>query len=219
MAMEHREPPRVERCFVRLADGILAGGYQPGQRLDEVQLGERLAVSRNTLREAFRMLAHEQLVEHHPNRGVFVRRIGPEESRHLFAVRRHLELGALDDLAARAVQCQLAPDSAALERLVHTVVLAARARDRDDWVGVGTANALFHMALVELADNPVASRLMRIVTAQTRLRYLTLGNPRAVHESFLDENQRIADLLRAGQLARARGVLELYLLRAEEELS
>ena len=51
---------------------IIAGEFAPGTRLSETSLAELLGVSRNTLREAFRVLSQQGLVEHVPHRGVSV---------------------------------------------------------------------------------------------------------------------------------------------------
>ena len=56
---------------------IFDGQFEPGTRLAEVALAEELGISRNTLREAFRLLAHAGLVVHLPNRGVFVLKTTP----------------------------------------------------------------------------------------------------------------------------------------------
>ena len=61
-----------------LKDGILAGRYAPGQRLIEADLTRDLGVSRGPLREAFRKLTAEGLIESVPNKGAVVRRLaGP----------------------------------------------------------------------------------------------------------------------------------------------
>ena len=59
------------------------GGQLPGAKLSEQALSESLAVSRNTLREAFTVLAGEAVVTRIPNRGVFVPRPGRRNPRDL----------------------------------------------------------------------------------------------------------------------------------------
>ncbi|WP_157769248.1 GntR family transcriptional regulator, partial [Pseudomonas syringae group genomosp. 3] len=49
---------------------LVEGELVPGQRLSEAALAENLDISRNTLREAFRVLTREGLLKHEPNRGV-----------------------------------------------------------------------------------------------------------------------------------------------------
>ena len=57
-----------------LRSHVTEGRLPPGTRLSEEDIGAALGVSRNTLREAFRLLAHERLLVHEFNRGVFVRK-------------------------------------------------------------------------------------------------------------------------------------------------
>ncbi|MEL4356814.1 MULTISPECIES: GntR family transcriptional regulator [unclassified Luteococcus] len=215
---QHDGGPRAERCARALQAEILAGQLHPGSRLDEAELGERLGVSRNTLREAFRLLAHERLVEHVPNRGVFVQTVDPATARDVYDVRRQLEVGALDAVLAAQALGQPLPTQP-LRALRQAVARAQEAASRGDWTGVGTANGDFHLALVALSGNAVAGHVMRSLVGLTRLRFLALGNPREVHEGFIQENERIAALLEAGQVARARVALEVYLLRAQQELA
>ena len=56
----------------RLTDRLIAGELRPGERLSETALAKEFDVSRNTLREAFRVLGEQGLVTHIPHRGVSV---------------------------------------------------------------------------------------------------------------------------------------------------
>ena len=60
----------VERLADILRSRITEGYFKPGDRLPEDSIGKALEVSRNTLREAFRLLTHERLLVHELNRGV-----------------------------------------------------------------------------------------------------------------------------------------------------
>ncbi|MFC7583878.1 GntR family transcriptional regulator [Nonomuraea antimicrobica] len=59
----------AERVADILRERISEGFFQPGQRLSEEAISEALGVSRNTLRESFRLLGHERLLDHRLNRG------------------------------------------------------------------------------------------------------------------------------------------------------
>src|SRR6478672_1422357 len=153
----------TESVVEALRTAILVGRAGPGDRLAETALVARLDVSRNTVREAFRVLEHEGLVEHRPNRGVFVRRPSPAEARDVYRTRRILECGALRDAAVRrAGRATLAPaELAAFDEAWDAAVAGVRAaveeglaaRDAGDWEALGTANGTFHLALARLADN------------------------------------------------------------------
>ena len=77
---ESAPAPAPVAAAAQLRQRIAAAGLVPGERLGEVALAAELQVSRNSLREAFTMLASEGLVERRPHRGVFVAAPGPELS-------------------------------------------------------------------------------------------------------------------------------------------
>ena len=62
----------VERTAASIRTWIITGKARPGERLSEKAVAETLAVSRNTLREAFRVLTHENLLVRRPHAGVMV---------------------------------------------------------------------------------------------------------------------------------------------------
>lgn len=73
---------------------IFDGTFGDEERLDEVQLAERFAVSRTPVREALLRLAQSGLVEHRPRRGVFVKQPGPIALMEMFEVMAELEATA-----------------------------------------------------------------------------------------------------------------------------
>jgi len=74
----NRTPPLAQPTMRRLLHDILAGVYGPGERIREVEVAERLGVSRAPVREALRVLEQDGLVEITPWRGARV--INPEPS-------------------------------------------------------------------------------------------------------------------------------------------
>ena len=82
----------AERVADIMRDRITDGSLAPGSRLPEDAVGSALGVSRNTLREAFRLLVHEGLAVAEFNRGVFVRRLTAADVVDLYRVRRLLSL-------------------------------------------------------------------------------------------------------------------------------
>jgi DNA-binding GntR family transcriptional regulator len=88
-----------------LSSEILEGLRAPGERLKEIELAERFAVSRTAIREAVSILERDGLVERIPRIGARVRVISPEDIEELFFIRAYL-LG----LAVRRI-AEKAPDS------------------------------------------------------------------------------------------------------------
>jgi DNA-binding GntR family transcriptional regulator len=80
-----------QRAYERLRDEIVAWELQPGAHLNEVQLAERLSVSRTPLREALQRLARDGLVTIIPGRGALVAQLALQDVVHLFQMREALE--------------------------------------------------------------------------------------------------------------------------------
>ena len=120
-----------DRMAELIRQKIVQGELAPGQRLSETALSENLEISRNTLREVFRLLTKEGLLKHAPNRGVFVAIPSIASIIDIYRVRRLIECQAL---------AQAYPRHPAKKHLREAVEMAQRCRDAGDWQGVGTAN-------------------------------------------------------------------------------
>src|ERR1700733_11736796 len=81
----------ADRVTEVLRTHIMEGLFPPGTRLSEEVIGQSLGVSRNTLREAFRLLCHERLAVHEMNRGIFVPVLTREDVTDIYALRRLVE--------------------------------------------------------------------------------------------------------------------------------
>ncbi|MEU6724478.1 GntR family transcriptional regulator [Nonomuraea wenchangensis] len=198
----------AERVADILRERISEGFFRPGQRLSEEAISEALRVSRNTLREAFRLLGHERLLDHQLNRGVFVRLPSVEDVLDLYRVRRVLE--------GSAVRRPPSPRTLALVK--EAMRDAERAAAEDDWQRVGTANIRFHQALVSLNDSPRIDELMRQLLAELRLVFHVMDNPRAFHEPFVERNRVLLGLVESGRREEAAAYLDDYLDHAEKLL-
>ena len=74
----------AEHAAAMLRSQIAQGRLRPGTRLREEQVSAAFAISRNTVREAFRLLSHERLVDHTLHRGVHVRTVSPDDVRSMY---------------------------------------------------------------------------------------------------------------------------------------
>lgn len=186
----------------KLADGEFA----PGQRLSEAALAEQLQVSRNTLREAFRLLTKDGLLSHAPNRGVSVAVPSIAAIIDIYRVRRLIECQAL---------AQAYPRHPAKKRLREAVEAALRARERSDWRAVGSANMAFHVAIVELADSERLNTMFEHLLAELRLAFGLLQDPEFLHAPYVDMNVKILALAEADAFAQAAQALNDYLVQSE----
>jgi DNA-binding GntR family transcriptional regulator len=193
-----------------LRERVLDGELAPGLRLSEEAIGGALGVSRNTLREAFRLLTRDRLLVHEHSRGVFVRRPTGDDVRDLYAARRVIECGALanwpdvDDLRRDAVRMPIE------EATAHGA--------RKDWAKVGAANIRFHRGIVGLAGSHRLSEESDRLFAELMLAFRVVSDPERLHMSYLPLNREIVELLNAGDVGGAIGKLRAYFDLAENDL-
>ncbi|MEU9243668.1 GntR family transcriptional regulator [Streptomyces shenzhenensis] len=199
----------AERVSDILRSRIAEGYFPPGTRLSEDGIGGALGVSRNTLREAFRLLTHERLLVHELNRGVFVRVLTVEDVEDIYRTRALVEC---------AVVRGLGEPPYALEALSAAVAEGRSAAAADDWKAVGTANIHFHRELVTLAGSERTDELMRSVFAELRLAFHVVDDPHALHEPYLARNREILESLRRGDRRAAERLLETYLTDSLERV-
>jgi DNA-binding GntR family transcriptional regulator len=217
----------AERVAAILRDRITVGQLPPGTRLAEEAIGEALGVSRNTLRESFRLLTHERLLVHELNRGVFVRTLSAQDVVELYRVRRMIEIAALRGLADGDADGDAegeAPGEGRDEnrdpfaKVADAVSEAEQAAEQDRWKDVGTANLHFHRALVELAGSRRIEEFMAQILAELRLVFHVMHDPRRFHEPYIARNREVLDALRGGDIADAQELLTQYLNDAERQL-
>ncbi|MEU7427133.1 GntR family transcriptional regulator [Streptomyces sp. NPDC040750] len=192
----------AERVSDILRSRIADGYFPPGTRLSEDSIGGALGVSRNTLREAFRLLTHERLLVHELNRGVFVRVLTVEDVEDIYRTRTLVEC---------AVVRSLGEPPYPLRGLAAAVEKGDAAAVENDWKAMGTANIHFHRELVALAGSERTDELMRSVFAELRLAFHVVDDPRRLHEPYLARNRRILKALEEGDRTAAERLLRTYL--------
>ncbi|MEC4018531.1 GntR family transcriptional regulator [Streptomyces sp. H27-D2] len=200
----------AERVADILRDRIAEGYFPPGSRLSEESIGGALGVSRNTLREAFRLLTHERLLVHELNRGVFVRMVTVEDLIDIYRVRGLVECATVRGLGEPPYRVD------AIEAAVAAGETAARERS---WQDLATANIRFHQAIVSLAGSPRTDELMRGVLAELRLVFHVMADPRRFHAPYLTRNRQILESLKAGDPGEAERLLAAYLEDSRLQLS
>ena len=148
------DPIRVDSvadlAYERIRGYVLGGEVPPGARLGQVDLAERLGISRTPVREALRRLAGEGLVDFHSNRGFRVADLG------LDAVLRRLEVRAILEpgIAALAAERRTGQD---LELMREAIADEAEA---SDGIEAHDASRRFHIALARASGN---EELVRVI--------------------------------------------------------
>ena len=145
--------PLRDVVFNTLRDAILKGELEPGERLMEIQLAERLGVSRTPIREAIRKLELEGLVLMIPRKGAEVAKISEKSLRDVLEVRRSLE-----ELAAE-LACQRM-DAEALKDLEDAQKAFIQAVESGETMTMAEADEHFHDVIYMGTGN---TRLVQIL--------------------------------------------------------
>jgi DNA-binding GntR family transcriptional regulator len=140
----------ADLAYERIRGLVLSGELAPGTRLGQVELAERLGISRTPVREALRRLGGEGLVEGHSHRGFRVADLG------LDAVLRRLEVRAILEpgIAALAAGRRTERD---LDLMNEAVADEEEARDG---IEAHDASRRFHIALARASGN---EELVRVI--------------------------------------------------------
>lgn len=90
-----------------IRERILKGEYKIGEKIKENQIASELRVSRTPIREAFKQLENEGLIDYIPNRGCFAKGFTRRDIEDLYAVRKALEILAVEWAVNRINQAEI----------------------------------------------------------------------------------------------------------------
>jgi GntR family transcriptional regulator, gluconate operon transcriptional repressor len=202
--LEPLEAPRslAEDAADRIREQILGGGFRQGAHLIESKIARELNISRGPVREAFKLLRAEGLLQEEPRRGSFVVRLVPDDVREIYGLRAAVEGRAARMISARG-------DEAAVARLKDLLARIDAAVEADDAATVFAADLAFHQELVRSAGNArldeVFTRYVPTLRALLRLDehvYRTLDDIAMEHRPLVKAIED-ADATRAATLAEA----------------
>ena len=178
--------PLRDVVFNTLRQAILRGELKPGERLMEIQLANKLGVSRTPIREALRKLELEGLVNMVPRKGAEVADITEKSLRDVLEVRK-----ALEELSV-----QLACEKITEEEIEELKRVAERFKDTlddQDVTKIAEADVAFHDVIYTATDNQKLILLLNNLREQMyryRVEYLKKEEayPQLIaeHEELID---------------------------------
>ncbi|TFV86712.1 GntR family transcriptional regulator [Blastococcus sp. CT_GayMR20] len=198
------------RVLHALRELILGGDLAPGARLGEVELADRLGVSRTPVREALSRLAAEGIVEMVPNRGARVATWTVAELEGVFDLRSAIE----PQLTGYAVPNVTPADVEELDDLAHRMMDVGCPGPDQDLDALVPLNRAFHDRLVALADHPtLATALAGAIHPPIVLRNFHAYDEASLRRS-LAHHVEIVAALRAGDPMWARAVMTAHIHNA-----
>lgn len=179
--------PLRDVVFNTLRQAILRGELKPGERLMEIQLANKLGVSRTPIREAIRKLELEGLVLMIPRRGAIVAEITEKNLRDVLEVRKALEELSVELACDRITEEQVAELKEAAKQF-------NRISKGDDITAIAEADVAFHDIIYFATDNTRLIQLLNNLREQMyryRVEYLKKEEVRPIlskeHEEIIRE--------------------------------
>lgn len=198
----------VERIADGICDLILRGEVVPGTPLRESVLQEEIGVSRNTIREALRLLERDGLVTYSAYRGVTVTELSREDVEDLFRARLAIELSAVEQAASMG--------EAEKRRLEEACEARESAVAEGDLHAAFEADMSFHASLVTALRSEALSEFFLGLLRKLRLGfYLGGGVSTEGRERDTEQHRRIAGLLREGDPEGCAAAVREHLADAE----
>lgn len=193
-----------ERVYATLRADIIDWHLEPGAMLAEVEVSERLGVSRTPVREALARLLADGLVVAHGGRGVVVAPVSMHQIAQLFDLRQSLEQ-QLARLASRA------PSRTAFDDLARELHDAPALIEQGDLVSYYDLVARLDEAMDAAADNPyVVSAVRSMRPHLARARRISQDNPARLRAAAR-EHALIAEAIAAGDGELAASATHIHL--------
>ena len=196
--------PLRDVVFNTLRQAILKGELAPGERLMEIQLAQKLGVSRTPIREAIRKLELEGLVLMIPRRGAEVAKISEKSLKDVLEVRRSLEELAIELACQRMTEAELAQ----LERAQATY---RDAIGEGDAMKIAELDEAYHDVIYNCTRNARLVQILNNLREQMyrfRLEYIKEEDKRQI---LLLEHEKILSALRGRRVAEARAAVREHI--------
>ena len=196
--------PLRDVVFNTLRQAILRGELKPGERLMEIQLANKLGVSRTPIREAIRKLELEGLVLMIPRKGAEVAEITEKSLKDVLEIRR-----ALEDLAVRLACEKITKEE--LKELKKAGDEFKKVLKSQDITEVAEADVRFHDVIYMATDNPKLIQLLNNFREQMyrfRVEYLKKAE---VRPQLIAEHDEIIKYITQGNKEEASRVVTRHI--------
>lgn len=199
------------RVFNKLRDDILSGRYAENDELKEVAIGEEMGVSRTPVREAFRQLELEGLIQIVPNKGAYVTGITEEDVKDIYMIRSRLE-----GLCARWATEHISKEQ--MDEMEENICLGEFHARKGDLEQLAELDNRFHDIMYEACSSKILEHLLKDFHQYVlRVRKKTLSNVNRGPKSN-EEHKKIMEAVRAGDADLAEQLAHQHMINAYENM-
>ncbi|EPR14421.1 GntR family transcriptional regulator [Ruminiclostridium papyrosolvens] len=203
--------PLREVIFNSLREAIIIGELRPGERLMEVQLAEKMGVSRTPVREAIRKLELEGLVDMIPRKGAHVAELSIKDIMDVLEVR-----ASLDGLATSLAAERITDDE--LKELKHINGQFASYIEKENLNGSIKKDVEFHDIIYKASRNDKLISILNNLREQVqrfRVIYLKEYNN---SKNLIKEHNDIYEAVSSRSMENARNIAKTHIINQESTI-
>lgn len=203
--------PLRDVVFNTLRQGILTGELEPGERLMEIHLANRLGVSRTPIREAIRKLELEGLVIMIPRRGAEVAQISWKSLKDVLEVRRALDVLSIELACDRITEEEIHKLEEACENFKKQAQIK-------DLTAMAHADVALHDIIFQATRNDRLQQLVNNLAEQMyRYRFEYIKDI-SQHGTLVAEHQEILDSIRKRDKQKASEAVKIHIDNQEKAI-
>lgn len=190
---------------------IKIGEIVPGQTLTERGIANEIGVSRTPIREAFRKLTEQGLMEYEPHKGVKVTLYSKEKIEDLYEIRELLE-----GLSVRRIAEFHTEED--IKKLEHYIDLAEKEVEEGSLVKLSEINSEFHNTLAKLSGNHYLLEIMSALQMQiSLLMSQSLSNKGRPFEN-IQEHRLIINAIKSGDKSLAEETAKYHVRKSRDNI-
>lgn len=190
-------------------DRILKGEYEIGEKIKENQIASELRVSRTPIRDAFKQLENEGLIDYVPNRGCFAKGFTKQDVDDIYAVRAALERLALE----RAVERITEEEIAALEEQWELMEFYTKRKDSKK---VLELNSSFHDIIYASTRSRFMAQVLRSYKEYIDKTRKSVFYDETYLEAILYEHREILQAIRQRDKEKAMEAVSSHLVKSQD---
>ena len=195
------------RVYSKIREDILNGKYKEHEELKEMAIGEELGVSRTPVREAFRQLELEGLIQIIPNKGAYVIGITMKDVQDIYMMRARLE-----GLCARWATEHITQEQ--MEELEENTYLAEFHASKNHLEQMAQLDNRFHELLYEACDSKMLENTLKDFHQYVmRVRRKTLSSE-ARSTASNNEHRQIMEAIKAKNADLAEELAHQHMINA-----
>jgi len=199
------------RVFHKLREDILSGKYVEHEELKEVAIGEEMGVSRTPVREAFRQLELEGLIQIVPNKGAYVTGITEKDVKDIYIIRSRLE-----GLCARWATEHITREQ--MEEMEENIYLGKFHAQKGHLEQLAELDNRFHDILYAACNSKILEHQLKDFHQYVlRVRKKTLSSINRGPKSN-EEHEQILEAIRAGDADKAEKLANQHMINAYENM-